>query len=724
MPSFSQAGPSGVGAAAFRDVGNALPLQHLNNGAPSANYSMGYSVNTQASGPNSNAWPAGTSYNAWSGPSDHAHSNAPRAPPFVNATSTWVNGTGTGRNPVGRPRKRRRPSDDEDYVPSGVKRERTMHEASARLERPLQQSDDLPNEIPITCQGLRGVFLMSEQKVRCHCAPCAAKGPKGRLWTPTQFENHSGAGSAKKWKASLKIEPGAIPELPLGTNPMPIGRWLDLRGVDAFNRPKAGAADNWPAAANGRPTHTAPPPAAPAYGLRNAPAASLTAANYMNGLRTASAGLLDHFPPPQATGKRAPPADKKVDVKKFWGDKEHPPWEEVLHGQYKPVRVKWAGDRCCVCDSDIDYDYDQLISCDACGVTVHQSCYGVPEAPGMEDVWMCRACELREQGAPDPACCLCPVQGGGLKPTTLPGLWCHAACMQCIPEVTCLNPARMEPIDRITEIQAERWTLRCSLCKQRMGAKIQCANCYSAYHPLCARMAGLHMEMVESAVGPMQLISYCVKHCRPRPELSGVKLIVDAESDKVSDGSENGLWNAQPFKPPPCAKPPACQQGCARAETFNGTRVFHGTGAGWTSNNGFWIPTCADAASASTASGKGAAAGGAPKRAGRSRKRSAAEAGVSRAVSEPRKAPRQFSKAPPAVELLPLPPGIPELVPIMCNGRSGQLNIRTQRVLHAGAETSASRFEQICGKGDAKKWKSSLLAEGDDGVADCSMQVG
>lgn len=50
-----------------------------------------------------------------------------------------------------------------------------------------------------------------------------------------------------------------------------------------------------------------------------------------------------------------------------------------------------------MCDSDIDYDVDQLVSCDSCGVTVHQSCYGVPELPGHDDVWLCRACELKEQ---------------------------------------------------------------------------------------------------------------------------------------------------------------------------------------------------------------------------------------------------------------------------------------------------------------------------------------
>ena len=57
--------------------------------------------------------------------------------------------------------------------------------------------------------------------------------------------------------------------------------------------------------------------------------------------------------------------------------------------------MRWAGDRGTVCDSDVDYDMDQLVSCDMCGITVHQSCYGVAEVPGEDDMWLCRACELK-----------------------------------------------------------------------------------------------------------------------------------------------------------------------------------------------------------------------------------------------------------------------------------------------------------------------------------------
>lgn len=37
------------------------------------------------------------------------------------------------------------------------------------------------------------------------------------------------------------------------------------------------------------------------------------------------------------------------------------------------------------------------ISCDACGISVHQSCYGVPDLPGPNEIWMCRACELKDK---------------------------------------------------------------------------------------------------------------------------------------------------------------------------------------------------------------------------------------------------------------------------------------------------------------------------------------
>lgn len=72
--------------------------------------------------------------------------------------------------------------------------------------------------------------------------------------------------------------------------------------------------------------------------------------------------------------------------------------------------------------------------------------------------------------------------------------------------------------------------------------------------------------------------------------------------------------------------------------------------------------------------------------------------------------------APQPVDLMALPPNTPEQVRVICNGRSAVLVLRTQRVHAAGAEMSASRFETVCGKGDAKKWKSSIYLEQQPGV--------
>ena len=267
----------------------------------------------------------------------------------------------------------------------------------------------------------------------------------------------------------------------------------------------------------------------------------------------------------------------------------------------------------------MDYDCDQLISCDKCGITVHQTCYGVHEKVSNDEVWLCNVC--RAQGTENAECCLCPIAEGARKPTTIPGLWCHVACMQWIPEVTldcffdecnqvsCVqvtvtNPMKMEPVSRIECIQKERWELNCHFCKQKMGAKIQCTACYTSYHPLCARIAGMHMEMKDGPqgpAGPLDLITYCPRHAAPHPELSGIKLAFDHEED-----TPGMLFNRQPYPEARAVGVSVPQAGCARAQVSfdvslslpNGVvqpigeweRKSHGSGSGYGSVKAFWIP--------------------------------------------------------------------------------------------------------------------------------------
>lgn len=465
-----------------------------------------------------------------------------------------------------------------------------------------------PPTVQVTCQGVNGTMLVAEQRVMCECSGCIRLPAAQRTMTCTQFENHAGMGTAKKWKHSLRVLPGSQRDVPVHGPPISIGRWLEARGVNVdklpFRSTPTGAV---PVSRDVQapPSGQAPPPAhrsfgtafAPWSGQKEAPgpssafqpalaqrqqqhpalphthpraaAAHQAAADghgYGRGGRGGYEEMLavdddrDPMYAPRTTshahqsvgsgrGRGGGRAGRGGDAQRNltgrgWGaamasasgppaagnkaagvQQHYTPWRDANEGKFTPINVRWSGERCSVCDVDTDYDHDQLITCDMCGITVHQSCYGVQEVPGVEDMWLCRACELREEGRPLPQCCLCPVAGGALKPTNISGLWCHAACLQWIPEVTVDDVDKMEPVRGIRSIQRERWELLCMLCKQRMGAKIQCHTCYAAYHPLCGRLAGLHMEIIDTGqVGEaVQNISYCPKHRPPQPQLSGMQ---------------------------------------------------------------------------------------------------------------------------------------------------------------------------------------------------------
>lgn len=71
----------------------------------------------------------------------------------------------------------------------------------------------------------------------------------------------------------------------------------------------------------------------------------------------------------------------------------------------------------------------------------------------------------------------------------------------------------MEPVEGVENVPKNRWKLVCSLCKERVGACIQCENksCFTAFHVTCARQTGLLMSMkLMGADGQMK--AYCEKH--------------------------------------------------------------------------------------------------------------------------------------------------------------------------------------------------------------------
>ena len=58
--------------------------------------------------------------------------------------------------------------------------------------------------------------MVGQQRVMCMCSDCCKKPEEERQFSCTQYEQHCGAGAAKKWKASLRVEPGCVPEVPEG----------------------------------------------------------------------------------------------------------------------------------------------------------------------------------------------------------------------------------------------------------------------------------------------------------------------------------------------------------------------------------------------------------------------------------------------------------------------------------------------------------------------------
>ena len=92
-----------------------------------------------------------------------------------------------------------------------------------------------------------------------------------------------------------------------------------------------------------------------------------------------------------------------------------------------------------------------------------------------------------------------------------------------------------------------------------------------------------------------------------------------------------------------------------------------------------------------------------PVRVGRKRSRVGGSAAAPAAKAAKPKGP------PIKMELAQLPAGVPEEVPIFCNGRTAALHVRQQKVQYEGELMPPSRFEQVCGKGDAKKWKATLF---------------
>lgn len=206
--------------------------------------------------------------------------------------------------------------------------------------------------------------------------------------------------------------------------------------------------------------------------------------------------------------------------------------------------------RCTICDESECDNSNAIVFCDSCDVAVHQECYGVPFIP--EGQWLCAQCQISRRRKA--ACVFCPNKIGALKPTDTQH-WAHVVCALWIPEASIRNTIYMEPITGLNKVPKSRWKLICYICKGRMGACIQCCNktCFQAYHPTCARKAGIYMKMNQGPLMALQDSLTCVTYCdRHTPEdyqvtMNVTKQVQIAQDYYAQSKEDNDMSNSSDY---------------------------------------------------------------------------------------------------------------------------------------------------------------------------------
>lgn len=173
---------------------------------------------------------------------------------------------------------------------------------------------------------------------------------------------------------------------------------------------------------------------------------------------------------------------------------------------------------CAVCESTDGDPTDPIVLCDGCDLMVHASCYGHPFTKGIpEGDWFCAQCSESKSGKKpasklQPSCCLCPVGGGALKPTT-DGRWAHLVCAIYVPEVFFEDSEGREGIN-CGGVLKRRWEKKCYVCESKNGCVIDCSEpkCRLGFHVSCGLKEGLCIEYREGKNRGGVVAAFCRPH--------------------------------------------------------------------------------------------------------------------------------------------------------------------------------------------------------------------
>lgn len=173
---------------------------------------------------------------------------------------------------------------------------------------------------------------------------------------------------------------------------------------------------------------------------------------------------------------------------------------------------------CAICESTDGDPTDPIVLCDGCDLMVHTTCYGNPFTKGIpEGDWFCAQC-LESKSARNSAskahlsCCLCPVSGGALKPTT-DFKWAHLVCAIYVPEVFFVEPEGREGID-CSQVLKRRWEKKCYVCESKNGCVIDCSEpkCPLAFHVTCGLKEELCIEYRQGKNKGAVVAAFCTAH--------------------------------------------------------------------------------------------------------------------------------------------------------------------------------------------------------------------
>ena len=520
----------------------------------------------------------------------------------------------------------RRKLESEKY---GSKMEQ-YEEESSRGE--LKSERSLPSKRPISvvCHEISGRLYPSENRVVCTCSSCINQPEESNRFTCAQFGIHAGNKDVRVWKETIQVKTRngyeSIKDW-LRTHSLGKGNWRGMHRTDIRISPDATPQNDYARPGSSvfaqksryRQHEWDETPPFSREGLsKNTSRIDNKVGDLRNLRRTTRADAdrstseLSSKDVSDSKDVTKPSASKRGVEAKTAAMQQNSfskPWEDGIRGNFSPVWTRFSGDHCAVCDDEHYHEDDQLVMCSQCGISVHQTCYGLSKVPDATESWICRSCEAQAAGDPVPQCCLCPVVGGALKPADIPGIWCHLTCVQWIPEVLVEDVDSMEPIRGLRSIPKDRWDLRCNLCRQRMGAKLQCESCFLAFHPLCARIARNKMEIQELKTSSkdthVRLVLYCARHGKKSGERTGIRVMDMEVMSALPEPYESrgpALVDGQPFPKIPHASMPKLSDGSggmvasARSMRIAPTRTERWirrcdvVGLGGSTTWSFWMP--------------------------------------------------------------------------------------------------------------------------------------